>query len=335
MSRPIKQLTGKGKFTTESVRKLVSLGYTTIEEVGSAASVSSEAANNFLGFNVGNAIEALSPTPVLYEMLGAEAKKLPPFSLGVLLDKIPAPPAELKLKTEAFAFAAVPPVLPASVSLIPQCPPIRDQQNRGTCVAFSTLSAYEKKTEDFSEQFIYALCKQRDGSPNTSGTWLAVAFPIVRDVGVCRENTWPYVGNPIPGNEGQNPPPPAASAAAPQFKRSFLQLSPTGVTAIKTALAAGKVVSFSIPVFNSWYQNPQVRLSGNIVMPFPNEPIAGGHAMAFVGYADDAAAPGGGRFLIRNSWDSYWATQSTTGVGYGTIPYAYIANFGKEAYHFV
>ena len=70
-------------------------------------------------------------------------------------------------------------------------------------------------------------------------------------------------------------------------------------------------------------------------MPLPNEPRVGGHAMTVAGYSDDPAAPGGGRFLVRNSWGTRWATASALGAGYGTIPYAYLAQFTKEAYHFV
>ena len=63
-----------------------------------------------------------------------------------------------------------------------------------------------------------------------------------------------------------------------------------------------------------------------------NEPAAGGHAVCLVGYQDSASSPGGGYFIVRNSWDTTWAYQSPYGAGYGTIPYQYIANEAWEAF---
>jgi C1A family cysteine protease len=55
--------------------------------------------------------------------------------------------------------------------------------------------------------------------------------------------------------------------------------------------------------------------------------------MCIVGYEDNDAdnSPGGGRFLIRNSWGERFGIESPLGAGYGTIPYAYITKFGVEA----
>ena len=92
-----------------------------------------------------------------------------------------------------------------------------------------------------------------------------------------------------------------------------------------------KLVTLSIPVYNSWYQSAETRRSGRITMRIGNEQAAGGHAVCLVGYQDTASSPGGGYFIVRNSWDTTWAYQSPYGGGYGTIPYQYIANDGWEA----
>jgi C1A family cysteine protease len=56
--------------------------------------------------------------------------------------------------------------------------------------------------------------------------------------------------------------------------------------------------------------------------------------MCFVGYVDsaDESEIGGGRFILRNSWDTSWGLASPYGPGYGTIPYAYLSRFGTEAF---
>ena len=80
--------------------------------------------------------------------------------------------------------------LPRSVNLIDQMQPIRDQGERGTCVAFSSVAMREfmtRREHELSEQFFYWACKQRDGTPNESGTSLKVAARIVRNEGVCRQ----------------------------------------------------------------------------------------------------------------------------------------------------
>jgi C1A family cysteine protease len=331
MPYPLNRSLPKGQFTTESYEKLAALGYSTLEAVIATAFVRPRELSRFLGFDATSELEKLFPQ--LFHELSArmKSKSTREFPLGVILDKIPPTPPELEKDHLPDELARN---LPPSASLIPQLPIVRDQEQRGTCVAFSALSSYERVGNDFSEQFVYAICKQRDGIPNQPGTWLRIAYPVVRDVGVCTETTWPYVGDSIAGNEGQNPPPASAVSECSAYKRSFTQVDPKDISRFKAAIAEGQVISFSIPVFDSWYRNISVQETGDIIMPLPGEPVQGGHAMALVGYADDLAYPGGGRFELRNSWGEGWAWNSSLGSGYGTIPYQYIAGFGKEAFFF-
>jgi C1A family cysteine protease len=255
------------------------------------------------------------------------------YSLGVALDQIP-------LSTIAPSISAPIASLAATVNLISDMPPIRNQKDRGTCVAHAALAAYEHYLnthgayQDLSEQFIYWNCKRNDDIPNQAGTWLAVAFNLLGLEGCCLETTWPYNPNPISGNEGQGPPPGGAQLQAMSFRvPSYKNLSATYVNDIKNELAAGRCVAFSIPVFNSWWRSPWVANSGDITMPVPGEVMAGGHAMCFVGYVDMTdPGLGGGRFILRNSWGDTWGINSSYGAGYGTIPYAYIAKMGMEAF---
>ena len=226
--------------------------------------------------------------------------------------------------------------------MIAQMPPVRDQGDRGTCVAHACLAVLEhyfglqNKYQDMSEQFLYWNCKQTDGEPNAYGTWIGVAMPLLQRDGCCLESTWPYNPKVIAGNEGQGPPPAGAVAEALLFRVTTIhQIGATSIIDIKSELAHNCCVAFSVPVYNSWYLNDEVQRTGEIVNPIPNEGEVGGHAMCFVGYEDIPEEPdlGGGKFYLRNSWNSYWATESVLGsAGYGTIPYSYIARFGEEAY---
>ena len=305
-------------------RRLASLGFTSVDQVAGAVAVAGDEMARFLGED----IRGLLPQP-------AAAQAPPRYSLGFALDQVPR-------VARAYAVPLPPPAgLPTSVNLVGQMPPVRNQANRGTCVAHGLLAAVEhlRGTQgafnDMSEQFLYWNCKQHDGFAG-DGTWAGVGAPLLQSDGCCREVTWAYNPNPIPGNEGQGPPPAAAPAEAPSFTVAFVNiLAPTSVDAIKAELARGRAVAFCFPVFNSWYQNPAVAASGEITMPLPGEVPAGGHCVCLSGYFDNPLdfLIGGGRFIVRNSWDP-WGTISAFGAGYGTMPYNYVSYFGNEACSF-
>ncbi len=54
--------------------------------------------------------------------------------------------------------------------------------------------------------------------------------------------------------------------------------------------------------------------------------------MCLVGYKDDPEWPGGGYFILRNSWGKAWGSQCPYGAGYGVIPYKFISLYCWEAW---
>ncbi len=246
-------------------------------------------------------------------------------------------PEMLAEAAESAAVALAPAVaLPASVNLIGFLPPIRNQASRGTCVAF-TLTALNEYVlrrrgivRDLSEQHLYYEVKLIDGAPNGCGTWQSKAVLALRDRGQCRESVWPYNPNPPCNNHGARPL--QARPDGLNNKLATLAVSTRSVAAYKAQLALQRPVTLSIPVYNSWYQSAETRRSGRITMRIGAEQSVGGHAICIVGYQDSASSPGGGYFIIRNSWSTNWAYQSPYGAGYGTIPYQYITNDAWEAY---
>jgi hypothetical protein len=152
---------------------------------------------------------------------------------------------------------------------------------------------------------------------------------VLNNVGQCHEPTWSYNPNLPCNNNGILP-----AGARPEAANNRMPTVAVGardVNAIKATLAAGALCGISVPVWGSWHGSPDVQRTGRITMRLGNEPSVGGHAMCVVGYQDDAASPGGGFFLLRNSWGTGWAYDSPFGAGYGTIPYAYIASENWEA----
>src|SRR5512146_848362 len=106
--------------------------------------------------------------------------------------------------------------LPDQVDLRAGMAPVRNQGGRSTCVSFACTAVREylvgapaSTQADLSEQFLYWDCKKVDLLPG-SGTFIRVGMNRLEVDGIPTEVDWPYAPNPIPGNEGQDPPPPAA-----------------------------------------------------------------------------------------------------------------------------
>ena len=262
-----------------------------------------------------------------------------PAAGGGIGGGIGAPPKP-KPKPKPVAFAAG--GLPPKVDLIDQLKnPVRHQGGRQTCVAFSTLVAYEHYLSvtagtalDLSEQFLYWGSVQRDGLNHNpdSGTLLTAAADTLEQAGVCEEAHWPYDPTDIPGNAGHNPPPgPAATAAIPFKPAKVIRITATSVDDFKRIVASGRCASFGVPIYASFWNNAAALATGRIKY-FPNEQPLGGHAMCIVGYEDDASDPalGGGRFIIRNSHGTAFGAGSPYGAGHGTLAYSYIAKMGKD-----
>ena len=132
------------------------------------------------------------------------------------------------------------------------------------------------------------------------------------------------------GTSSHDPPPggigPALAAALP-YRTKTAELPPKSISDLKTAVESGRCVTFSVPVYNSWYHSPVVRDTGEITLPIPGEVAKTGHAMCLVGYEDLPGRPelGGGIWILRNSWSDKWGAKCPYGAGYGTIPYIYLS----------
>ena len=228
--------------------------------------------------------------------------------------------------------------LPGQVDLRNRMPPVRNQRNRGTCVAHACVAVREfllgeqSTGGDLSEQFLYWRCKEVDGHPTANGTWIRVGMERLQNDGVCIEELWPYNPNPISGNQGQGPPPAGAEEAAKRYTiGDGPKLQAQWVTSLREALAGGKPVAFGVPVYTYWLIEP-TRSSGDVRMPLSSDHKEGGHAMCMVGYEDDPDVPGGGFFLVRNSWGTRWGRDNALEPGHGRIPYDYLSQHGLSAY---
>jgi hypothetical protein len=230
--------------------------------------------------------------------------------------------------------------LPPSVRLVDELGPVKDQGQRGTCVAFASVALREhlaRKEHDFSEQFLYWACKQLDGHDGP-GTYIHTAMTALSEYGCCLGRTWPYNHRQIDGNESQHPPPHGATGEAKEHcVANSRPVEPSLVEHYKQVLAGerkipGMPVVFGVLVFASWYMSAETHRTGKITLPLPGEDPMAGHAMCVVGYQDDDSVPGGGYFVVRNSWGKEWALESPEAPGHALVPYAYVESYVLEAF---
>lgn len=319
-------------FPQISLDKLASVWITTAEELVSAAVRENGPTGlaEILEMPVEQVVQlvdlAQSSLPLGVSFAAGEVQS---FGLGALDE----PGAEEPPSSHSLSFAP----LPSRVDYIDRMPPIRNQGQRGTCVSFACSAIREyllpamSNQKDLSEQHLYWNSKKHD-MVSGAGTYIHVSMDRLLKDGQCTETDWPYNSIPIPGNEGQDPPPVDAAAKALPYRISSTQKLPArSVDDLRQALANGSPIAFAIPVYTYWFAEP-LYSSGDIRLPLASDQLAGGHAMAMVGYEDDPQVPGGGYFMIRNSWGTGWAHQCVLGSGYARLPYSYIQQYGSAAH---
>jgi len=197
--------------------------------------------------------------------------------------------------------------------------------------------------------YMVAIPKTLQGLSNNFGTGTPLTFTInnmsYTFSGACYENLYPY---PSTGSHSSaqytTPPAAAAISNAVNFKIGvqsgttgssgttthgyFVINSTDPVADAKTAIAYNKPVMMGFNVYdNSGYQyfeglntrtgkytyNP-LNADGTLVSGLK---LLGGHAVPIIGYIDDASQPGGGVFIVQNSWGTGWGYK-----GYFYMPYS-------------
>lgn len=211
------------------------------------------------------------------------------------------------------------PPLPPSVDLRPQCPPVYDQGQLGSCTGNAIAGAFAfakfKETANAktfispSRLFIYFNERVVEHTvASDSGAQIRDGIKTVVDKGVCSETTWPYNVAKF-----RTRPPKAAYKEALTEQAISYQRVAQALTQMKGCLAEGYPFVMGFTVYES-FESAEVAQSGVLNMPASGEQSLGGHAVCCVGYDDSQQ-----RFIIRNSWGPGWGQS-----GYFTMPYAYL-----------
>jgi C1A family cysteine protease len=215
-------------------------------------------------------------------------------------------------------FFSAPPVtaLPPAIDLRPDCPPVYDQGQLGSCTANAIAAAveFDRKKEnltDFapSRLFIYYNERTMEGTvPYDAGAQIRDGIKSVANIGAPPEADWAYDITKFADQPPANAYTDAKLDRALQYQRlvNYLQQ-------LQGCLASGFAFVFGFTVYES-FESRTVAQTGVMPMPAPSEKKLGGHAVMAVGY-DDASR----MVIVRNSWGPNWGK-----AGYFMMPYEYI-----------
>jgi C1A family cysteine protease len=216
--------------------------------------------------------------------------------------------------------------LPASVDLSDKMPPVGNQGDQQSCVAWAiayALKSYQEKLElgqqfKFSPSYIYNQINNGQNVP----TYMTDALNLLSQQGVCFYDDMPY--NP---QDWVSKPTEEQREKAKQFKIDYWrQVNVADVKEVKAQLSAGYPVVIGADVSNEFINDGRQE-KANYIWKNAGTP-AGGHAMLLVGY-DDAK----GAFKLMNSWGPEWGDNGFAWVTYELFPqvckYGFVA---KDSY---
>jgi GH25 family lysozyme M1 (1,4-beta-N-acetylmuramidase) len=228
---------------------------------------------------------------------------------------------------------AVPPDVLKSISgnadLRPQCPPVYDQGQIGSCTANAIAAALEfdmmkQNLPSFTPSRLFIYYNERNMErtvPLDAGAVIRDGIKSVANLGDCPESEWSYDATPADPQSNLFPPGAKAATAPSQqcyddaiiHKALSYQSVAQNLADLKGCLTSGYPFVFGFSVYPS-FESDDVARSGVVPMPGADETMIGGHAVLAVGYDD-----GQNMFIVRNSWGPLWGV-----AGYFYMPYAYL-----------
>lgn len=190
---------------------------------------------------------------------------------------------------------------------------VYDQGKIGSCTANALCSIYEYDTFNFKGSRLFLYYNERlllNETEVDNGAYLSDGIFTLKTFGLCEEKDWPYIIE----NLFKRPTDDIYQKAKSNFVTEAFSIS-NDVKTIKYWLNKNEPVALGIAVYSN-FMNFSAAKSGNIGLPAMNDKFIGGHAVVLCGYDDDTQ-----RFILRNSWGSYWGDK-----GYFYLPYDYITN---------
>ena len=177
---------------------------------------------------------------------------------------------------------------PSRADLRPQCPPVYDQGELGSCTANAIAGAIEfdrlkQKLDDFTPSRLFIYYNERvieRTVDSDSGAQIRDGIKTTAKQGDCPESEWPYVIANF-----KTKPPKKCYGNALKYKVVLYQRVTQTLGQLKGCLATGYPFVFGFSVYES-FESAQVAKTGHASLPKPGEAVIGGHAVVAVGYDD-------------------------------------------------
>jgi len=209
-------------------------------------------------------------------------------------------------------------VVPSSVDMRPNMPPVYDQGDLGSCTAnaiagdlqYDQIRQAKPANWTPSRLFIYYNERVIENSVGEdAGAQLRDGIKAIVRWGFCQEvPDWPYDISKFT----RKPPRQAYVNAVKNRIQRYARVA-QNLNDMRACLAGGDCFFFGFSVYSS-FESDQVANTGLMLMPARGEQLLGGHAVLAVGYDDSKQV-----FIIRNSWGDGWGDK-----GYFYMPYAFI-----------
>jgi C1A family cysteine protease len=201
-------------------------------------------------------------------------------------------------------------------------PPIKDQEDLGSCTAHGVAGAFEfdgiKNGRGYlpiSRLFLYKAARRYGGFQGDSGAMIRDAIRALVRLGSPPEDIWPY----RVADFDRDPDFVAAGEAQNFQALRYVRLK--DLTEIKAYIRAGFPVVFGFTVFQSI---DLVQDDGWVPFIQPQDKPVGGHCVYTCRYDNFKASPhwkdAPGAIGFANSWGTTWGDQ-----GWGWLPYRYFA----------
>ena len=178
--------------------------------------------------------------------------------------------------------------------------PVKDQKQRGTCVAMtlSCVKEYQETIDNhklanvlFSPESVYYYRQPEEGMYPRN------AMKILKEKGMCLENTFPYFQYKDPSKIPKR----AVEEASYFILKSYARVNTQN--GAKSSLLNYGPLLIAFPYYNNGLPEFWRKIDADTKM-------GGGHAVAIVGWNSDG-------FILRNSWGKKW-----NGDGHVIYPYS-------------
>lgn len=217
--------------------------------------------------------------------------------------KLGALPDPLDKRDILLSSYLIPRKLPCVISWGDTEIPIKDQDGQPACVGFSCASMKEtqekiefEKLCKFDGLKLYQRCKEVDGIPDQSGTYIRIALKILQNEGIVAEQD--------------------------DFSQKVFRIASYSrvqtINEIKYGIVSSGPVVAGVAVFRNWFSPP----CGIIDLPSPNLAEEGGHAILITGYDENRKW-----FYFCNSWGREWGRE-----GRGLLTYRYVEKYLQDAW---